>query len=56
MEVNTASTTNPETAVSSTRIREEQAVEEERKRGEARPENAQADPGPSVGKVVDITV
>lgn len=56
MEVNTTSTTNPDTAVSSTRVREERAIEEERRRGDARTEDAQADPGPSVGKVVDISV
>ncbi len=56
MEVNTTSTANPDTAITSSRVREEQAIDEERRRGDARIEDAQADPGPSVGKVVDISV
>lgn len=54
MEVNATTTTNPSTAVNSAREREEQSVDDERRSGDVRDLDARADPGPSVGKVVDI--
>lgn len=55
MDVNATAAANPDTAVNSPRAREDQAVADERRSGDARTEDAQADPGPSVGKVVDIS-
>jgi hypothetical protein len=56
MEVNATAVANPGTNLSSSQVREEQAVEDEREAGEARREDAQANPGPGVGKIVDISV
>ena len=55
MEVHATATTDPGTTLRSSQIREEQAVEDERRAGEARQQDAQADPGPTVGKIVDIS-
>lgn len=55
MEVHATATTDPGTTLRSAQIQEQQAVDEERRAGEARLEDAQADPGPEVGKIVDIS-
>jgi len=55
MELNAAVTSNPDATLNSTQVRHQQAVKDEREAGEARREDAQADPGPFVGKVVDIS-
>lgn len=54
MDVSAAAPTGPDPAQAA-RAREDEAVAEERRAGNASVRDAQADPGPRVGKVVDIS-
>lgn len=55
MDVPNATIVSPEATVSSGRILNQQADDDARKKGLAEPKDAKANPGPDVGKVVDIS-
>lgn len=55
MELPIGALINPEAAVNSARILQQQISEEERRKGEVKPDPKMADTGPGVGKVVDLS-